>query len=200
MAQTAARQDRASNDLKDPADFPNHPHAKLNDEPAQREGEVQRAFSALRARSAILDGELCFTDQSGTPDFRALHRAMHVSQPDQERLIVYAFDLMHRNGADLRGKPLHERRRRLLEIAEPGRVPCLFIGDQYADGVALLKQCERFRLEGVVSKRRDSTYVSGETKAWIKSKCRSWKDRNRERWRMFEGGNGEDREAREVVE
>ena len=41
-------------------------------------------------------------------------------------------------------------------------------------------------LEGVVSRRRDAPYVSGECKAWLKSKCATWKEDNKERWRSFE--------------
>ena len=53
------------------------------------------------------------------------------------------------------------------------------IGDHFADGAALLAHCGSFGLEGVVSKRRDAPYVSGECKAWVKSKCDAWKKENR---------------------
>ena len=112
---------------------------------------------------------------------------MRKARPEPERLVVYAFDLMHLNGTDLRAKPLHERRRRLVDLTRSAAVPCMFVGDQFANGAALLQQCGSFGLEGVVSKRRDAPYVSGECKAWVKSKCPDWKAENRERWRSFEG-------------
>ena len=40
--------------------------------------------------------------------------------------------------------------------------------------------------EGVVSKKRDAPYVSGECKAWVKSKCAEWREENKERGRLFE--------------
>ena len=50
-----------------------------------------------------------------------------------------------------------------------------------------MQWCEKFKLEGVVSKKRDAPYVSGECKAWVKSKCVTWKEENKERGRLFEG-------------
>ncbi len=67
-------------------------------------------------------------------------------------------------------------------------MPCLFVTDQFSDGDDLMQWCEKFKLEGVVSKKRDAPYVSGECKAWVKSKCPNWKAENRERWQSFEAG------------
>jgi hypothetical protein len=39
-----------------------------------------------------------------------------------------------------------------------------------------MQWCEKFKLEGVVSKKRDAPYVGGECKAWVKSKCEAWKE------------------------
>jgi ATP-dependent DNA ligase len=41
-------------------------------------------------------------------------------------------------------------------------------------------------LEGVVSKRRDAPYRSGECRDWRKVKTMAWREANRERWRLFE--------------
>ena len=148
---------------------------------------IADAFARLQTRSAIIDGELCFCDERGGPNFRALHHAMRETRPAPERLVVFAFDLMHLDGADLRVKPQHERRRRLVKLQGlDGPIPCLFVGDQFANGAALLQQCGSFGLEGVVSKRRDAPYVSGECKTWVKSKCPGWKAENKERWHSFE--------------
>jgi ATP-dependent DNA ligase len=42
------------------------------------------------------------------------------------------------------------------------------------------------KLEGIVSKRRNAPYRSGKQCDWIKVKCETWRDANRERWRLFE--------------
>jgi ATP-dependent DNA ligase len=41
-------------------------------------------------------------------------------------------------------------------------------------------------LEGIVSKRRDAPYRSGECRDWRKVKTLVWREANRERWRLFE--------------
>ena len=43
------------------------------------------------------------------------------------------------------------------------------------------------RLEGIVSKKLNALYRSKPRCDWIKVKCPSWRERNRERWRWFEG-------------
>ena len=45
---------------------------------------------------------------------------------------------------------------------------------------------EKRRLEGVVSKRRDAPYRSGDCRDWRKVKTTAWREANRERWRLFE--------------
>jgi ATP-dependent DNA ligase len=51
----------------------------------------------------------------------------------------------------------------------------------------LLKHCNRFGFEGVVSKRLASKYVSGPSRSWVKVKCEGWKEANHERFSLFEG-------------
>jgi len=50
----------------------------------------------------------------------------------------------------------------------------------------LLKAADRMRLEGIVSKRRDAPYRPGKQCDWIKVKCETRREANRERWRLFE--------------
>ena len=52
--------------------------------------------------------------------------------------------------------------------------------------LALLRVAEQWGLEGVVSKRRDAPYRSGECRDWRKVKTATWREANRERWRLFE--------------
>ena len=42
------------------------------------------------------------------------------------------------------------------------------------------------KLEGVVSKRTDAPYRFGALSVWIKVKRPTWRETNRERWRLFE--------------
>ena len=52
----------------------------------------------------------------------------------------------------------------------------------------LLASCERMDLEGIVSKRRDFPYRSGQAD-WIKVKCLNWREANKDRWELFNKHN-----------
>jgi len=144
---------------------------------------LAQALQGLPCRSAVLDGELFLPDRSGAPDFRGLQAAMR-SRPDD--VAVFVFDLLYRNGNDLRPLPLYERRRRLIGLVSRAELPCLHLVRAFEDGARLFKAAERHGLEGIVSKRRDAPYLSGPSKAWVKVKTAAWREANRERWRMFE--------------
>jgi bifunctional non-homologous end joining protein LigD len=62
------------------------------------------AFLPLACRSAILDGELVLPAADGAPDFYALHLA--VRSASEAELAYFAFDLLYREGQDLRHLPL----------------------------------------------------------------------------------------------
>jgi bifunctional non-homologous end joining protein LigD len=143
---------------------------------------IAAALQGLSCRSAIIDGELVLPDAAGRPDFYGLHRGWRSAGA---QLAVFAFDLLHRDGKDLRALPLMERRRRLTRLLARSDVPCLYLVDTFEDGGALLRQCEAIGLEGVVSKRRDAPYVSGVSKNWRKAKTGAWRKANTERWRSF---------------
>jgi len=66
-------------------------------------------------------------------------------------------------------------------MAKAGEVEVmLFVIDQFDDGDDAIQWCKKFKLEGVVSKKRDAPYVCGECRSWVKSKCATWKEDNRE--------------------
>ena len=142
------------------------------------------ALRAIPAHSAVLDGELCFPGPDGAPDFFRLLKAAFRSQGGE--LAVYAFDLLQLNGQDLRPQPLIERQRLLERLLRRANVPCLHLVDAFDDGQKLLEAAEKHKLEGVVSKRRDASYQSGECRDWLKVKTLAWRETNRERWRLFE--------------
>jgi bifunctional non-homologous end joining protein LigD len=147
---------------------------------------IAEAFAALPARSAQLDGELCLCDERGRPNFHALQGTMRSRYPDQAALSFHAFDLLHLNGADLRPKPLLERRKRLAGLHDAAEIDQFYLPDAFDDGAQLLATCGKLGMEGIVSKRVDRPYVSGPSRDWLKVKCSAWKETNRERWRMFQ--------------
>jgi bifunctional non-homologous end joining protein LigD len=64
---------------------------------------------ALRAHSAVLDGEICCLEPDGRTQFRKLLFR-------REWPHFYAFDVLSIDGESLTGLPLLERKRRLLRI------------------------------------------------------------------------------------
>jgi hypothetical protein len=67
-----------------------------------------------------------------------------------------------------------------------GALPAVSLSEPFENGLALLRAAEERGLEGIVSKRRDAPYRSGECNDWLKVKPVAWREANRERMRLFE--------------
>lgn len=134
---------------------------------------------------AVLDGEIVALTRAGRPDFGRLQIRMNLSK---ERDVVKArakqavdlmlFDVLERDGHRLTKQTYDERRRALAEIVtESGRihVPPAF-ESEHGSGVRsaaeeAMEASRALTLEGVVAKRRDSTYRPGRrASAWMKIK------------------------------
>lgn len=125
--------------------------------------DVARAAARVRATSAVLDGEIVALDADGRPSFQALHHAA----TEGLSIVYYAFDLLHLNGRDLTRQPLDDRRAALRQVVDGSGVllsdPLPGTPEQIATAVRGLG------LEGVVAKRRRSTYAPGRrSDAWVK--------------------------------
>lgn len=115
----------------------------------------------------IVDGEIVVLDREGG-SFAAVSRSSAAGQ-------FIAFDLLALDGDDLRRQPLGARRDRLDILINDRETPLTHVGisPDFADGEQLLAYCVENGLEGVVSKRIDSTYKEGARDgSWIKVKCR----------------------------
>ena len=132
---------------------------------------------ALSPRNAVLDGEIVALDDGGRPSFELLQQRMHVENASTIRrlakeipVIYMAFDLLWLDGDSVLERSYDERREQLLALelsAASWQVPPHEVGD----GSATLEISQRFGLEGVVAKRRDSPYEPGRrTRTWLKLK------------------------------
>jgi bifunctional non-homologous end joining protein LigD len=133
-------------------------------------GEFPWVVDALRRqpyRDAIFDGEIVALDDQGRPSFQVLQNRASEPKPF---MLYYAFDLLYRDGHDLRGVPLEQRKELLASSLLPTdrvRIVETFVGD----GLRLYEAARRTGMEGIVGKRRDSRYESGKrTDAWLKIK------------------------------
>jgi bifunctional non-homologous end joining protein LigD len=129
------------------------------------------AADAGRLVDCILDGELCALDERGQPNFSALRAA--ISPGKTADLVFFAFDALWAPREDLRSYALPGRKAWLRKILDGAPSPRLRWVDHFeTGGRALLTSACALELEGVVSKRRDSTYRGGRSDAWVKAKCR----------------------------
>ncbi|MBK5197740.1 MAG: non-homologous end-joining DNA ligase [Methyloceanibacter sp.] len=136
---------------------------------SDRYPSIVRAAANLRCQSAILDGEAIVQDDNGISDFEALPSAMRW-RPDS--IILYAFDLMHLDGRDLRQQCLSERRSILKALIGNDDESRIQLSDEFhGDGDALFKACAQHGLEGIVSKHALAPYRSGRSRTWLKTKC-----------------------------
>jgi bifunctional non-homologous end joining protein LigD len=125
---------------------------------------IAAAAGRMAAESAIVDGEIVALDAEGRPSFQALH---HWSFEGLS-LVYYAFDLLHLNGRDLTRRPLDERRAALREAID-GRPPLLVSEPLPGTPQEITAAVRQLGLEGVVAKKRRSTYTPGRrSDAWIK--------------------------------
>jgi bifunctional non-homologous end joining protein LigD len=85
---------------------------------SERFPAIVRAAANLRCQSAIIDGEAIVQNGDGASDFEALSSAMR-RQPHS--IIVYAFDLLHLDGKDMRQETLSARRANLKDPSRSRR-------------------------------------------------------------------------------
>jgi len=130
---------------------------------------LARAFAALPATAAMIDGELVVETEGGATSFSALQADLAEGRTDRFR--YYAFDLLHLDGWDLRAAPLLARKAALARLMAGVPEPLRLSEHFEEEGAVMLRHACRLSLEGVVSKRRDAPYRSGRTKDWQKSKC-----------------------------
>ncbi|RUW19017.1 ATP-dependent DNA ligase [Mesorhizobium sp. M4B.F.Ca.ET.215.01.1.1] len=129
--------------------------------------DLAKAAGELEVATAIIDGEIIVLNDTGLSDFKALRKAITSRQRD---LYFVAFDLLHLNGHDLRDMPLEDRREILSEmIPDGGRIQ--FSQPLPGDAKSIFHLIDQAGLEGMVSKRKESKYRSGNSTAWLKTKA-----------------------------
>ena len=137
---------------------------------------IAEALKGLGLASALLDGELVVEDESGRSDFSTLQADLKAGRTD--RMVLYAFDLLYLDGADLRGATLLDRKALLASAL--GSAPAggaVRLSEHLEDeGATLVSHACRLGLEGVVAKRKDQPYRSGRGEGWLKLKCTSSTD------------------------
>jgi bifunctional non-homologous end joining protein LigD len=136
---------------------------------SDRYPSIIRAAAKLRCKSAIIDGEAIVQNGHGASDFEELQSAL---RKHGHNIILYAFDLLHLDGKDLRQQTLLDRRAELHALIGDDDQSLIQFSDEFdGDGPTLFKACGEMGLEGIVSKHALAPYRSGRSKTWLKTKC-----------------------------
>jgi len=125
---------------------------------------VARAVAGIRATSALLDGEVVAVDEQGRPSFQALHHHEGKAFP----IVYYAFDLLERDGRDLRSRPLESRKAELADVITGSGVKLSEALE--GDPAPIIDAIQALKLEGIIAKRRHSKYSSRRSGDWVKVK------------------------------
>jgi bifunctional non-homologous end joining protein LigD len=121
-------------------------------------------------QDAMFDGEIVALDDLGRPSFQLLQNRASEPRPF---MVYYAFDILYRDGYDLRGVPLEQRKALLSASLVPAPGERVRVVDAYPEhGETMYAAALDNGMEGIVAKRRDSRYETGKrTDAWLKIKA-----------------------------
>ena len=136
----------------------------------------------LTDHHVVLDGEVVALNAAGVPSFNEMQNRNRAT-----RVEYWAFDLLYLDGRSLLRAKYQDRRKLLETLAGAANltVPDLLPGD----GADALEHSGKRGWEGVVAKRRDSTYQPGRRSAsWLKDKHWNTQEIVIGGWKAGEGG------------
>lgn len=131
---------------------------------AGRFPHIARALERLVVGSAVLDGEIAVLDPHGAPRFELLQKGHDADA------ILFAFDLLHLDGDDLRKRPLEERRDLLASVLAnpPHSLSVARVLDE--KGRSAVDEASALGWEGVIAKKVGSRWDNGRSPCWKKIK------------------------------
>ena len=131
---------------------------------------LQKELARLELPSGWYDGEIVVPNAHGTPDFGALQLSFDAAHT--EAIVYYVFDVPYFDGNDLRAAPLVARRGLLQKLFAGFKSDKVKFSVEFdAPPESVLASACQLGLEGVIAKRRDSSYQSRRSTDWIKLKC-----------------------------
>ena len=136
---------------------------------------------AVKADTAIIDGEIVALDENGKPSFQHLQNLTGFGTKPALKgvapppLNFFAFDLLYLNGHDLRKAALIDRRQLLSSVLLPSEM--IRYSEHFAGkGKELLDAVRAKGLEGIIAKQAQSRYESKRSNCWIKIKVTTQQD------------------------
>jgi bifunctional non-homologous end joining protein LigD len=150
--------------------------SRNQNELTQRYPELKDLPNSVKAKTAILDGEVVALDDLGRASFSLMQQRTGF-RPGGRRgatnadvpVLYYAFDLLYLDGYDWRKVPLEERKKKLATLLITG--DSVRYSDHYEKkGKALFEMARAKGLEGILAKKRDSIYQERRSTEWLKIK------------------------------
>lgn len=149
---------------------------RLNNRTAQYP-ELQVLSSLLNGRQVVLDGEIVAFKDSRV-SFPAVMRRDNARSERSIAMLLkevpvsyIVFDLLWDKDKDLRNLALMERKQRLQELLTPHEG--IHIIEDFPSGSSLFTAVQAANLEGIVAKRKVSSYLAGKKhREWFKIKNR----------------------------
>jgi bifunctional non-homologous end joining protein LigD len=125
---------------------------------------LELSIGHLIKADCTLDGEIVVYDARGNPSFALMQQRKRLRLSPT----YVAFDLLELEGRDLRRLPLTERKQLLAGVIEEGKnlqtMPSTENGEELWDVVTARG------IEGVMAKKKESAYVTGRSRSWLKIK------------------------------
>jgi bifunctional non-homologous end joining protein LigD len=141
-----------------------------------RFGRIAAAVAALAAHEVVLDGEICYVKENGATSFQDLQDS--IAHDSASRIFYFVFDILYKDGYDLRTLPLGKRKEILRNLLSDSTGSVRYAdhvsegsADHEAAGNSFLRNSCRMGLEGVVAKNRTAHYHSAREPEWQKIKC-----------------------------
>jgi bifunctional non-homologous end joining protein LigD len=155
--------------------------------------ELAELPDRVRAKTAVIDGEIVALDEEGRASFSLMQQRTGIGHAGRrvgkiptlaaplrgsaERgapgnsdvpIVYYAFDLLYLDGYDLRRVDLEKRKEILADVLRSDAL--VRYSDHFPDGNALYAAAKERGLEGIVAKRRNSCYLEKRSREWLKMK------------------------------
>lgn len=131
-------------------------------------GPISEALPKLRVDNAIFDGEVVTLGKNGVSDFHGLRHQLGTMLP---AIVYQVFDILWLDAEDLRPLAYIDRKALLNSVLRRANETVRYVDQVEGDGAAMLKAACITKLEGIISKRLDSTYRGGPSHDWQKTKC-----------------------------
>jgi bifunctional non-homologous end joining protein LigD len=152
--------------------------SRNQNELTQRYPELKDLPQFVKAKNAILDGEVVALDEQGRASFSLMQQRTGFRPGGRQGatnadvpVLYYAFDLLYLDGCDWRRVPLEDRKKQLASVLVGGAA--LRYSDHYEQqGKALFEIAQKKGLEGILAKKRASIYQERRSSEWLKIKIR----------------------------